>query len=82
MPLTAPQPWSFSRTYTAQLTEFGLEAKMILAKEAVKGGMKDPEGQGLVFLTRLNFGVATLLANLGATADWPQLVIDTGIDPA
>ena len=79
-PLTAPQPWQFTRDYTARLTELGLEAKMVMAKQAIKGGLKDPESPGIIFLTRLTFGVATLLANLGAQADWPRALVEAGID--
>ena len=80
-PLMARQPWTFTRDYTSRLLELGVEAKIVMAKQALKGGLKDPESPGIVFLTRLNFGVATLLANLGAKADWPSALIDAGIDP-
>jgi predicted unusual protein kinase regulating ubiquinone biosynthesis (AarF/ABC1/UbiB family) len=80
VPLTAQQPWTFSRDYTSQLTEFALEAKMEIAKEAVKGGLQDPQSPGIVFLMRLNYGVTTLLANMGARANWHQALIEAGID--
>lgn len=81
-PILAEQPWKFTREYTAKMVEFGLEAKTIVAKQALRGGLKDTTSPGMVFLTRLNYGVATLLANLGAEADWPQVLVDARIDAA
>ena len=81
-PLTARQPWKFTRDYTTQVVEFAIQAKMVVAKSLMKRGIKDPGSPGTVFLFRLNYGVATLLAHLGAEADWPQLLVESGIDPA
>lgn len=79
-PILAAQPWKFTREYTAKMVEFGLEAKTVVARQALRGGLKDTDSPGMVFLTRLTYGVSTLLANLGAEANWPQVLIDARID--
>ncbi len=69
-PLTASQPYTFSRDYTERLTQLGLDAKMVMTRKALGKGVRAPNAPGIVFLTRLNFGLATLLANLGTVSDW------------
>ncbi len=80
-PLLAEQPWRFTRAYTEKIARFALDAKQVLARTALRGGLVDPAAPGTVFLTRLNYGVATLLARLEVEADWPRMLVEAGIDP-
>ena len=80
LPVMAEQPWRYTREYTAQLTDLGLEARTTVARVAMRGGLANPDSPGLVFLNRLTFGLTTILANLQAEADWRQALIDDGID--
>ena len=37
-------------------------------------GFKDASRPGTVLMARINFGLAAILAKLGAEADWPTLL--------
>lgn len=76
-PMTAPQPYRFTRAYTAKLTRLGLQAKQLAMKKALRHGIQATTTPGLVFMGRINFGLASILAQLGAEADWPAVLEDT-----
>lgn len=80
LPVMAQQPWRYTREYTQQLTQLGLEAKTTVARVAMRGGLANPDSPGLVFLNRLTFGLTTILANLQAEADWRQALVEDGVD--
>lgn len=76
-PMMAPQPYRFTRAYTAKLTKLGLEAKQLAIKKALRHGIQATKTPGLVFMGRINFGLASILAQLGAQADWPRVLDET-----
>lgn len=73
-PLLAPQPYLYSRDYTGRLGRSTANVKLLVAKKMMRTGLFDLGTPGAVFLLRINFGLNSVLADLGACADWPQLV--------
>ena len=73
-PLWAPQPFRFDRAYTHALTELGMQTKLELSKGAFLHGVPIPHRRGATLLTRLTFGLASILAGLDAEDDWPELL--------
>ena len=69
-PLSAPQPYRFERSYTERLTRRVLAAKLALSKGALRHGVPVPRTRGIVFISRVSFGLANLLATLEAEEDW------------
>ncbi|MEO1269658.1 MAG: AarF/ABC1/UbiB kinase family protein, partial [Myxococcota bacterium] len=72
-PLAAPQPFRFTRDYTAGITQMVMDAKMVAARRLLSTGIQEPKMEGFVFLTRIIFGLSSLLARLEAQADWLEL---------
>lgn len=75
-PLIAPQPFRYDRSYTERLTRVTLKAKVTLAKKLFKLGIRETKQPGVVFMQRINFGLNSILATLGAEEDWPALMAD------
>lgn len=73
-PALQPQPYRFTREYTSRLSELTIDAKMTIAKHLLKVGWRDPQRRGLSLLSRILFGMNSLLATLEAEADWRTLL--------
>lgn len=73
-PVLAPQPFRYTRAYTSRLSELTFEAKMTVAKNLLRIGWREPKRHGLVMLSRILFGMNSLLASLEAEADWRALL--------
>ena len=70
-PVTAPQPFRFSKAYTEELMHAVMRLKLALSKKALVSRRRVyAERPGVIFLHRLAFGVSSLLATLGAEANW------------
>jgi predicted unusual protein kinase regulating ubiquinone biosynthesis (AarF/ABC1/UbiB family) len=70
-PLVAPQPYQFGSDYTARMAKFTIEAKLSMTKKWLKLGFHDARAEGVVFMSRINFGLSSILAKLQTQADWP-----------
>jgi predicted unusual protein kinase regulating ubiquinone biosynthesis (AarF/ABC1/UbiB family) len=81
-PLLAPQPYRYDRAYTQRLADLSLRGARVGARKALQKGVWEAKRPGLLFLNRINFGLNSLLAALGAEADWYALVkqIDAEVD--
>ncbi|KIG18594.1 ABC1 family protein [Enhygromyxa salina] len=73
-PVLAPQPYRYTREYTTRLSQITLEAKLTVAKNLLRIGWREPKRHGLVLLSRILFGMNSLLASLEAEADWRTLL--------
>jgi predicted unusual protein kinase regulating ubiquinone biosynthesis (AarF/ABC1/UbiB family) len=73
-PALEPQPYRYTHDYTRRLSELTFEAKMTVAKHLLRVGWRDPKRHGLVMLSRILFGMNSLLATLEAEADWRRLL--------
>jgi predicted unusual protein kinase regulating ubiquinone biosynthesis (AarF/ABC1/UbiB family) len=63
-PITAPQPYRFTREYMRELLKLGMHAKM------------DSQQGAVAFLGRINFGLGAILARLDTEADFRALIAD------
>ncbi|MBK8012723.1 MAG: AarF/ABC1/UbiB kinase family protein [Deltaproteobacteria bacterium] len=73
-PILMPQPYRYGPDYTQRLGDYVLRAKLVAAKKIRKTGLWDAKRPGVVFLHRINYGVASLLARLEAEVDWGRIV--------
>ena len=73
-PALDPQPFRYTREYTSQLSELTFQAKMKILKNLLRIGWKEPKRAGLVMLSRILFGMNSLLAALEAEGDWRRLL--------
>jgi predicted unusual protein kinase regulating ubiquinone biosynthesis (AarF/ABC1/UbiB family) len=82
VPLTAEQPYQLTRAYTEKLSDLGLKGTFIGVRKAIRKGVRELKGQGLVFLSRIHSGLMGMLANLQAEADWKSLMAEIDADIA
>lgn len=75
-PLLAPQPYRYSRAFTEKVAKKAFEGKMMLARKMLKLGIFEAKQQGIVFMYRINFGLNSILAALGAEADWLEVMAE------
>lgn len=73
-PVIAPQPFRYTEAYTSQLSELTMNAKLKIAKNVLRIGWREPKRQGLILLSRILFGMNSLLASLEAEGDWRELL--------
>ena len=80
-PITAPQPYKFTREYAQKLLKQGMDAKMVMTKKLLTGknvNIFDNEHRGVAFLGRINFGLGSILTTLGTSADFRSMVAGMG----
>ncbi|HAN30490.1 MAG TPA: hypothetical protein DCQ06_02735 [Myxococcales bacterium] len=70
-PLLAPQPYQYSPDFTAKLAQATSEMRRMVTRKLLTAGVFDTKRPGAVFLHRINFGLNSILAQLGAKGDWP-----------
>ena len=78
-PVTAPQPFRFTREYSAQLLRQGARLKAASNKLLLQGKNASPldlsRADGSVaFLGRISFGLGSVLASLGAEGDFRAII--------
>lgn len=73
-PVTAPQPFRFTKAYTAEISELGLRAKMKMARHIFKTRWHEPKLDGAGHFVRIIFGLYSLLAEIEAEGDWRALI--------
>lgn len=78
-PVAGPQPFRFSRAYTERLMRDAMVAKQEMAKVALRHGLPVMKTPGMVFMSRINVGLASILASLGTEAHWPAEIERLGI---
>ncbi len=75
-PALQPQPYRYTRAYTSRLSELAMQTKMTVAKNLLRIGWREPKRHGLVLLSRILFGMNSLLASLEAEADWRSMLLE------
>ena len=53
-----------------------MQTKMTVAKNLLRIGWREPKRHGLVLLSRILFGMNSLLASLEAEADWRSMLLE------
>lgn len=74
-PILEPQPYRFDRSFAAEITRAVTDAKMRLAtKWLTRRGKFVAEREGVMFIVRNLFGLATIWGTLEAEGDFRELV--------
>ncbi len=79
LPVTAPQPYRFTRAYSVDLLVRGQQLKQEMALKLLRGERAYPldldriDG-GVVFLGRIVFGLGSILARLDAEGEFREMV--------
>ena len=69
-PVCAPQPYTYSPSLVSRISAKTAEARTMLMKRSLKMGIWTPTRKGVVFMYRINFGLNSILAELGARGEW------------
>ena len=82
-PITGPQPYRYTRDYSASLLREGLEVKNFMTGKLLRGKKAYPidleQGDGgFAFLGRIVFGLSSILATLDTEADFRAMVGEMG----
>ena len=72
-PVAGPGSFTYDRAYTEELARFIVRGKMVLAKNALKKGLRGPSRQGVAYMSRVVFGLSSLLSRLGAEVRWADV---------
>ena len=78
-PVAGPQPFKFTRAYTEKLMREAMDAKQSMMKKALRHGVPVMRRPGMIFMSRINVGLASILAQLGTEADWRAEIEALGI---
>lgn len=73
-PWAAPQPYRFRKELLADISANTSKARSMLVKRMLKDGLWTPERSGIAFMYRINFGLNSLLCELGPEADWSEMI--------
>jgi predicted unusual protein kinase regulating ubiquinone biosynthesis (AarF/ABC1/UbiB family) len=77
-PVLEDRVFRYDREYTERLAALSVKGSMLGARKVVRKGIREAKRPGLVFLNRIQYGLASVLASMGAEANWFQ--ITKGID--
>lgn len=69
-PAVEAQPYRYTRDYTSRLSALTFEAKKTIAMNLLRIGWREPKREGLVLLSRILFGLNSVLASLEARGQW------------
>ncbi len=75
-PLLSPQPYRYTRDFTEKVARKAMDGKLLMAKKMLRHGVFEAKQQGIVFMYRINFGLNSILATLGAEADWLEVMAE------
>jgi predicted unusual protein kinase regulating ubiquinone biosynthesis (AarF/ABC1/UbiB family) len=73
-PVKADRPFRYDDEYTKEVYRRTAAGARVGAKVTLTEGYPDTTQRGLALLNRLQFGFASILAGLGAEANWYQLI--------
>ena len=76
-PMGPQQPWRFDSAYTEKLMSQAMESKQKLAIRFMRKGIPTARQPGILFIGRINAGLASILCQLQAQADWPVTLRQT-----
>ncbi len=75
-PLLSTQPYRYERAFTEKVASKAMEGKLLMARKVLKHGVFEAKQPGIVFMYRINFGLNSILATLGAEADWLEVMAE------
>jgi predicted unusual protein kinase regulating ubiquinone biosynthesis (AarF/ABC1/UbiB family) len=81
-PVLEDRVFRYDRAYTERLADTVLKGKLLFARKVVRKGVREAKRPGLVFLNRIQYGLSSVLASMGAEANWFRLTqaIDQELD--
>jgi predicted unusual protein kinase regulating ubiquinone biosynthesis (AarF/ABC1/UbiB family) len=75
-PVLEDRPFRYDRAYTEKLADVVMSGKLLFARKAVSKGVREAKRPGLVFLNRIQYGLASVLAAMEAEANWHQIGLE------
>ena len=69
-PTCAAQPYTYDPSLVRRISAKTAEIRTMLMQRTLKTGIWTPTQKGMVFMYRINFGLNSLLAELGACGNW------------
>lgn len=73
-PVTVEGPFPFDRTYTGGILDLSLRGARMGFRKVFSRGIREAKAPGLIFLNRLQYGFASVLALLEAVRDWRAIM--------
>jgi len=73
-PWVEPQPYTFCPELLAEISANTSKARSMLLKRILKDGLWTPERSGISFMYRINFGLNSLLCELGPEANFREII--------
>jgi predicted unusual protein kinase regulating ubiquinone biosynthesis (AarF/ABC1/UbiB family) len=75
-PVLEDRVFRYERAYTEKLAGVLMDGKMLFLKKALLKGIREAGRPGLVFLNRIQFGLASVLAMLGTEGNFHRMIRD------
>jgi predicted unusual protein kinase regulating ubiquinone biosynthesis (AarF/ABC1/UbiB family) len=72
-PVLEDRVFRFDRAYTEKLADTLMSGKLLFARKVVRKGVREAKRPGLVFLNRIQYGLASVLASMEAEENWYQI---------
>lgn len=73
-PVIHDRPFRYDCGYTRRLAELSLKGSILGARKAVTKGVREARRPGIVFLNRIQCGLASILAAMEAQANWHRII--------
>ena len=65
--------FTFNRAYTERLSDLSMKGGFLFARKALKKGVREAKRPGMLYLNRIQFGLANVLASIDAEANWYEI---------
>ncbi|MBI2570789.1 MAG: AarF/ABC1/UbiB kinase family protein [Candidatus Schekmanbacteria bacterium] len=75
-PIREDRLFRYDREYTEKLADVGMKGAMMGARKAMRKGIREAKAPGMVFLNRIQYGFASVLAAMQAEANWYRLMAE------
>jgi hypothetical protein len=72
-PVLEDKLFRYDRSYTEGLADMVMQGKLLFARKVVSKGVREAKRPGLVFLNRIQYGLASILSSMEAEANWFRL---------
>ncbi len=75
-PFLHDRPFRFDRAYTGRVRALTKEGVLLGARKALRRGIWESSRPGFVFLNRIQYGLVSVLSQMGAEANWHRLLLE------
>lgn len=75
-PATRDEPFTFNRAYTEKLSDLSIKGGFLAARKSLRKGIREAKRPGMLYLNRIQFGLASILASIEAQANWHRILGD------